>query len=102
MSQLARQSVSLNSVLTVFVWFSLYTATISLRSMVKLIFVMKCDVLFEVRKKRLYRNRHAGDKSESSYSSYSFLTPALDGGEWPASRPGRILPPGKGLPVPLR
>jgi hypothetical protein len=34
-------------------------------------------------------------------SSYSFLTSALDGGEWSASRPGRALPPGKGPPVPI-
>jgi hypothetical protein len=33
------------------------------------------------------------------YSSYSFLTSALDGGEWSASRPGRALHPGKGPPV---
>jgi hypothetical protein len=32
------------------------------------------------------------------YSSYSFLTSALDGGEWSASRPGRVLPPGKRTP----
>jgi hypothetical protein len=30
------------------------------------------------------------------YSFYSFVTSALDGGEWLASRPGRALPPGKG------
>jgi hypothetical protein len=35
------------------------------------------------------------------YSSYSFTTSALDGGEWSASRPGRALPPGKGPPVPI-
>jgi hypothetical protein len=35
------------------------------------------------------------------YSSYSFTTSALDGGEWSASRPGRVLPPGKGSPVPI-
>jgi hypothetical protein len=34
------------------------------------------------------------------YSSRSFLTSALDGGEWSASRPGRALPPGKGPTVP--
>jgi hypothetical protein len=34
------------------------------------------------------------------YSS-SFLTSALDGGEWSASRPGRALPPGKRPPVPI-
>jgi hypothetical protein len=36
---------------------------------------------------------------ERRYSSYSFTTTALDGGEWSASRPGRALPPGKGPPV---
>jgi hypothetical protein len=35
------------------------------------------------------------------YSSDSFLTSALDRGEWSASRPGRALPPGKGPPVPI-
>jgi hypothetical protein len=35
------------------------------------------------------------------YSSYSFLTSALEGGEWSASRPGRALPPGKEPPVPI-
>jgi hypothetical protein len=37
---------------------------------------------------------------ERRYSSYSFLTSALDGGEWSASRPGHTLAPGKGPPVP--
>jgi hypothetical protein len=35
------------------------------------------------------------------YSSYSFTTSALDGGEQSASRPGRALPPGKGPQVPI-
>jgi hypothetical protein len=30
-----------------------------------------------------------------------FLTSALDGGEWSASRSGRAIAPGKGLPVPI-
>jgi hypothetical protein len=38
---------------------------------------------------------------ERRYSSYSFTTSALDGGEWSASRSGRALPPGKELPVPI-
>jgi hypothetical protein len=38
---------------------------------------------------------------ERRYSSYSFSTLALDGGEWSASRPGRALAPGKGPPVPI-
>jgi hypothetical protein len=37
---------------------------------------------------------------ERRYSSYPFLTSALEGGEWSASRPGRTLPPGKEPPVP--
>jgi hypothetical protein len=37
---------------------------------------------------------------EGRYSSYSFLTSALEGGEWSASRPGRALPPGTEPPVP--
>jgi hypothetical protein len=41
---------------------------------------------------------HLGDRR---YSSYSFLTSALEGGEWSASRPGLALPPGKGPPVPI-
>jgi hypothetical protein len=32
------------------------------------------------------------------YSSYSFTTSVLYGGEWSASRPGRALPPGRGPP----
>jgi hypothetical protein len=35
---------------------------------------------------------HLGDRR---YSSCSFLTSALEGGEWSASRPGRALPPGE-------
>jgi hypothetical protein len=38
---------------------------------------------------------------DSRYSSYSFLTSALEGGEWSASRPDRILPAGKKPPVPI-
>jgi hypothetical protein len=34
-------------------------------------------------------------------SSYSFTASALDRGERSASRPGRALPPGKGIPVPV-
>jgi hypothetical protein len=38
---------------------------------------------------------------ERRYSSYSFSTTALDGGEWSASCPGHVLPQGKGPPVPI-
>jgi hypothetical protein len=43
---------------------------------------------------------HGSIWGERRYSSYSFSTSALDGGEWSASRPGRALLPGKGPPVP--
>jgi hypothetical protein len=43
--------------------------------------------------------RHMG--GEKRYNSYSYLTSALDGGEWSASRPGRALPLGKGPPLPI-
>jgi hypothetical protein len=45
--------------------------------------------------------RHGGAWGERRYSSCSFLTSALGGGEWSASRPGRALPPGKEPPVPI-
>jgi hypothetical protein len=38
---------------------------------------------------------HGGALGERRYSSYSFLTSALDGGEWSASHPGCTLHPGK-------
>jgi hypothetical protein len=44
--------------------------------------------------------RHGGAWGDRRYSSYSFLTSALEGGEWSASRPGRALPPEKEPPVP--
>jgi hypothetical protein len=53
------------------------------------------------RKKSCPATRHGGTLGERRYSSYSFLTWALDGGEWSASRPGRALPPGKEPPVPI-
>jgi hypothetical protein len=52
----------------------------------------------KVKQSRYMPWRHMGD---NRYSSYSYLTSALDGGEWSASRPGRALPPGKPPPVPI-
>jgi hypothetical protein len=40
-------------------------------------------------------------QGEGLYSSYSFSTSALDGGEWSAPRPGCPLPPGNGPQVPI-
>jgi hypothetical protein len=37
-------------------------------------------------------------RGERMYSSYTFTTLELDGGEWSASRPDRALPLGKGPP----
>jgi hypothetical protein len=44
---------------------------------------------------------HRGTRGDRRYSSCSFLTSTLDGGEWSASRPGRALPPRKEPPVPI-
>jgi hypothetical protein len=38
---------------------------------------------------------------ERRYSSYTFLTSALDGGEWSASRPSHALAPGREPLVPI-
>jgi hypothetical protein len=46
-------------------------------------------------------NFHGGVWGERRYSSYSFSTSALDGGEWSASRPGRAFTPGERTPVPI-
>jgi hypothetical protein len=40
---------------------------------------------------------HEGTRGERRFCSYSYLTSALDGGEWSTSRSGRAVP----LPVPI-
>jgi hypothetical protein len=55
-------------------------------------------MIVKVKQSRYTPWRRLGDRR---YSSYSFMTSALDGGEWSASRPDRALPPGKGPPVPI-
>jgi hypothetical protein len=62
---------------------------------------MNKTILRKTKKVKLSHTRHAGDKRERRYSSNSFVTSALDGGEWSASRPGRVLPPGKYSRYPL-
>jgi hypothetical protein len=52
-------------------------------------------------KKNSPSTRHGGAWWERRYSSYSFTTSALDGGEWSALRPGRALTPGERTPVPI-
>jgi hypothetical protein len=57
---------------------------------------------FDLRhKSKCPATHHGGAWGERRYSSYSFTTSALDGGEWSASRPGRALPPGKDPRYPL-
>jgi hypothetical protein len=51
--------------------------------------------------KAVPQHTNVGAREVRIYSSYSFTTLALYGCEWPASRPGRALPPGKGPPVPI-
>jgi hypothetical protein len=61
---------------------------------------MKCR-FGEGKEVNLSRYRVAGAKEERKYSSYSFLTSALNAGEGSASFPGRALPPGKNPRYPL-
>jgi hypothetical protein len=60
-------------------------------------------IIATIIKKRLSRNAacHGGTLGERRYSSYSFLTWALEEGEWSASCPSHALPPGKEPLVPL-
>jgi hypothetical protein len=53
------------------------------------------------RKVKLPIYRHISAKGERKYSSCSFLTLALDGGKWSASRHGRAFPRGKDPRYPL-
>jgi hypothetical protein len=55
--------------------------------------VINMPSLVQISLSLLYR--HGGDWGERRYSSYSFTTSALDGGEWSASRPGRAFTPGE-------
>jgi hypothetical protein len=61
----------------------------------------KGDMGVYVKQKSCPATRHGGTRGERRYSSYSFLTSVLDGGEWSLSRPGRALPPGKEPPIPI-
>jgi hypothetical protein len=54
-----------------------------------------------IHKKKQSHNTPIYVRGERRYSSYSFTTSTLDGGEWSASRPGRVSPPGKGPSVPI-
>jgi hypothetical protein len=49
---------------------------------------------FVTKKLKLSHYTPRGALGERRYSSYLFLTSALDGGEWSASRPDRALAPG--------
>jgi hypothetical protein len=55
----------------------------------------------DVKKLKLSHYKPLSCLEERRYSTCSFSTSALDGGEWSVSRPGRALPPGKGPPVPI-
>jgi hypothetical protein len=53
---------------------------------------VNCKSVKKVKQSRYTPWRRLG--GEEVYSSYSFTTSALDGGEWSASRPGRAFTPG--------
>jgi hypothetical protein len=76
------------------------TAQLSIRKQTTS-YITNIDWLVIVNKWSCSTTRDEGAWGERRYSSYSFSTSALDGGEWSASRSGRALPPGKGPPVPM-
>jgi hypothetical protein len=57
-----------------------------------------CFVKILLSKVKLSHYHHANAKRERIYSSYSFLTSALNEGERSASHPGHILSPGQDPP----
>jgi hypothetical protein len=60
-----------------------------------------CFVKILLSKVKLSHYHHANAKRERIYSSYSFLTSALNEGERSASHPGHILSPGQDPLVPI-
>jgi hypothetical protein len=60
--------------------------------------VVHCELPITEGKKRSPTTHHGGAWGERRYSSYSFSTSALDGGEWSASRLGRAFTPGERTP----
>jgi hypothetical protein len=69
--------------------------------MMMMIFKPLIYYLLSYAEQKQSHNTPMGAQGERVYSSCSFTTSALDGGEWSASGPGRALPPGKGPPVPI-
>jgi hypothetical protein len=64
----------------------------------------RCCTWRPVRRKykgKTFPQQTYGGAGGRMYSSYSFTTSALEGGEWSASRPGHALAPGKGTTVPI-
>jgi hypothetical protein len=57
-----------------------------------------CGTVCTIKKSKAVPLFHASANGDWIYSS-SFLTSALDEGEWSASRPGCALPPGERTPV---
>jgi hypothetical protein len=74
--------------------------TTILRSVVQIKVCIQVPITYHVKNVNLSCYRHARDKGGRS-DSYSFLTSALDGGEWSASLPGRALTPAKKSSVPI-
>jgi hypothetical protein len=64
-------------------------------------FLRPLAFLFFIDYKKLSHYTPRRRLGERRYSSYSFSTSALDGGEWSASRPGRALAQGEGTLVPI-
>jgi hypothetical protein len=62
---------------------------------------VRCAITVITVVKEAVPQRTYGGAEGEEYSSYSFSTSALDGGERSALSPGRALVPGKWPPVPI-
>jgi len=60
--------------------------------------IMHVTFVFVIKKVKQSRYTPWRRLGGERYSSYSFTTSALDGGEWSASRPGRAFTPGERTP----
>jgi hypothetical protein len=91
-------------------WHSLWTDSLKQQTCTSLLFVKACVIIFVSslwtnavyeEKQSSPATRHGGTWGERRYSSYLFLTSALDSGEWSASCPGWASASEKGPPVPI-
>jgi hypothetical protein len=84
-------------------WYKVFCVRLNVFMMV-IIWILVLWVMITIHSiagKAVPQHTYGGVWGERMYSSYSFMTSALDGGEWSASLPSHTLPSGKGPQYPL-